>query len=92
MKADKKKTIHQKVQRRDTRASAIRKKKPKMIYTIEKRKLKDCGSLVTRYDVVKWEGTSRLGLFGANIIERFETEAQAQKYCEENHIEVLAGR
>lgn len=59
-----------------------------MLYTIERRKLNDSGSLVTRYDVVKWSGIGKLGLYAAETIRRFNTKREAEKYCTRQKISI----
>lgn len=61
-----------------------------MIYTIERRKGKDMGSLVTWYEVRSYVKKSEINgfLLGGETLMEFKTKREAKKYCEEQGVEI----
>lgn len=59
-----------------------------MIYTIEKRKARDDGSLVSWYEIRKYTGRSKLGcLVEGETITEVKTIREARQYCKDHNIE-----
>ena len=59
-----------------------------MIYTIEKRKARDGGSLTSFYVIRQYTGRSSRGwLLNGETIEMVKTLKEAKAYCESNGIE-----
>lgn len=63
-----------------------------MIYTIEKRSARDCGSLTSWYEVRKYTERSRIGcLINGETIKKVKTIKEARAYCEDNGINYERG-
>lgn len=58
-----------------------------MIYTIERRKAHDGGTLTTFYQVRSYEGRSKLGcLVGGQTLVETKTKKEAKTYCDIHEI------
>ena len=59
-----------------------------MIYTVQRRKGKDCGSLVTWYEIRRYTHRSQIGiLMNGETLATVKTVKEARQYCNDHDIE-----